>query len=437
MTSSAPTTTLTVPAKPAAITAANLATLAGTAAVVAGPVGWAIAGAAAAVPAAVAAKKAAGRRKEKRQQRTTTTTTAQRTAGGPRMPRLGGSGGGGMGGSGRHRAAGALRGLASRATGRTASAGGAPRNGRPTGGGLAGKKGILGRLGLGSSAATPGSRKANSKSNAGGKGQGGGRRSGSSGRSNLARAATAPMRSLGRFGRGLATRPGKKATTGSAYQKNRKRGLATALGAAARAAGRNGWRAAGAWFRRFVLRRKPKKKVKNTAKKTAPKKTVAPVVDRGTPSQNTNPNQNSNPTAAPGRPIIPGDNTAAAKEDTMTSADTPSGTREMAARMWANVESWQPRGMLAVVDEYHDLPQALEYMRATIGVLMDRSMKRFPVDPEIAQQIGKIVEVMATASAMSRKIPEAVEEIHKKQLRDLRNPGVGQEMWDQSANGRV
>ncbi|MEV5211299.1 hypothetical protein AB0K35_27885 [Micromonospora sp. NPDC053740] len=435
MTSSAPTTTLTVPAKPAAITAANLATLAGTAAVVAGPVGWAVAGAAAAVPVAVAAKKAAGRRKENRQRRTTTTTTAQRTASSPRVPRLGGSGGGA--GSGRHRAAGALRGLASRATGRNANAGGAPRGGRPSGGGSTGKQGILRKLGIGSSTATPGSRKTNPKAKAGGGGQGGGRRGGSASRSRLARAAAAPMRSLGRFGRGLATRPGKKATTGSAYQRNRKRGFATALGAATRAATRNGWRAAGAWFRRFVLRRKPKKKVKNAAKKTAPKKTVAPTVDRGTPTQTAKPNQNSNPTAAPGRPIIPGDNTAAAKEDTMSSADTPSGAREMAARMWANVESWQPRGMLVVVEEYHDLPQTLEYMRATIGVLMDRSMKRFPVDPEIAQQIGKIVEVLDTAAAMSRKIPEAVETIHEKQLRRLRNPGVGEEMWDMSANGRA
>lgn len=244
------------------------------------------------------------------------------------------------------------------------------------------------------------------------------------------------MRSLSRFGRGLATRPGKKTTVGSAYQKNRKRGFATALGAAGRTGIRNGWRHAGKWFRRFVLRRKPKKKVKDTAKK-APKKTVAPIVDRGTPPQATSPTQNSNPQAAPGQPITPGDNTAAAKEDTMSSANVPSGAREIAARMWANVEAWQPRGMLAVVDEYHDLPQTLEYVRATVGVLMDRSMKRFPVDPAIAQQIGKIVEMLATASVMSRKIPEAVEEIHKKQLQDLRNPGVGQEMWDLSANGRA
>lgn len=406
MTGDTPTTTLTVPAKPAAITAANIATLAGTAAAVAGPVGWAVAGAAAAVPAVgYAAKKAAAKRNANRRQ--SATTSVQRTVSGPKVPRLGraGSVAGSSAhrtgaGSGRHRASGLLRGL----LGDRSRSPGVKRAGA-------------------SSAASPGGRRANQA------GAGRGRNV----RSALGRAASAPLRGLARFGRGLASRPGKKATIGAAYRRNRKHGVAMALGAATRTGARLVWRSAGAWFRRFVLRRKPKKKTKT---KRAAAKTVTPTVDRGISSPHSKPNNPASPQAAPGPPIIPGDNTAAAKEETMSTTDTPSGTREMAARMWANVEMWQPRGMLPVVEEYHDLPKTLEYMRATVGAVMDKSMKRFPVDQAIAQQIGKIVECLDTAAAMSRKIPEAVETIHKKDLDRLRNPRQGEQMWDLSANGR-
>lgn len=120
----------------------------------------------------------------------------------------------------------------------------------------------------------------------------------------------------------------------------------------------------------------------------------------------------------------------------MATGDSPSGARELAGRMWANVDAWSPRGMEMAVQEYHDLPYTIGFMRATIGALMEKSMKEFPLDPVIAQQLGTIVEMIDTATTMSRRIPEAVEEIHKKELDRLRNPRQGESMWDLSANGR-
>ncbi|MEV5819328.1 hypothetical protein AB0L22_09145 [Micromonospora haikouensis] len=435
MATDTPTTTLTVPAKPAAITAANLATLAGTAAAVGGPVGWAVAGAVATVPAVgYAAKKAAAKRKNGSKQPAAAhrAVGVARVPGAPRIPRQAAGGRaastGRAGSSTPGSAARSLRGLlgkagpSSRKTG-SSSSGGGGRGGTSTGGG---RSGILRRLGIGSSSATPGSRRSNTSG-----------RTSSPNLSRIGRAAAVPLRAAGRFAgrfaRGLATTPKKKATPGSAYSKNRRRGVATALGAATRVVARNGWRLLGRWFRKYVLRRKPKKKTKK--KNTEQQKKVAPIVDRGTsPQQETV--QPTNPKAAPGQPIQPGD-PATPKENTMSTADTPSGTREMAGRMWSNVDSWNPRGMETVVQEYHDLPQALDYMRATVGTLMDKSMRHFPVDQAIAEQIGKVVECLATASQMSRRIPEAVETIHKAELDRLRNPRAGEAMWDLSANGRA
>lgn len=440
MAADAPTTTLTVPAKPAAITAANLATLAGTAAAVGGPVGWAVAGAVATVPAVgYVAKKAAAKRKKSGAQQGGgpghRAVGVARVPGAARIPRQGGgrtptSGRASSGNRAGTAAGSGLRSLLARAASRKGSGVGSGRasgtsasTGRQTS-----RPGILRRLGLGSSSATPGSRRPGSRAN---NSTGGSPHT----RSMLGRAAAAPLKGLARFGQGLATSPKKKTTASSAYGKNRHRGVATALGAATRVATRNGWRLLGRWFRKWVLRRKPKKKRK-TSKKAADQKQVAPIVDRGTPTAQQNTVQPVNPQAAPGEPITPGENTTP-KENTMSTADTPSGTREMAGRMWANVDSWTPRGMETVVQEFHDLPQALDYMRATVGTLMDKSMKNFPVDPAIAQQIGKVVECLATASAMSSRIPEAVETIHKAELDRLRNPRAGEAMWDLSANGRA
>lgn len=235
------------------------------------------------------------------------------------------------------------------------------------------------------------------------------------------------------FARGLATRTKPKTTARQAYKDNRERGTAVALGAATRAGIRRVWRSLGRWFRRWILGRKPKKKTK-PKKKPEDLKTVSSTVDRGTPGGLTAPVAATEPQAAPGEPIRPGAEEPS-KENTMSSADTPSGIREAAGRMWANADAWTPRGMLVVVEEYHDLPKTLEYFRATVGALMDKSMKKFPVDPAIAQQIGKVVECLDTAAAMARKVPEAVETIHKHELDRLRRPRVGEEMWDRSMNG--
>lgn len=111
------------------------------------------------------------------------------------------------------------------------------------------------------------------------------------------------------------------------------------------------------------------------------------------------------------------------------------GTRDVAGRMWANISAWNPRGMLEAVEEFHELPQTLAYMRATVGALMEKSAARLPLDPAIAKQIGQIVQLLDTATKMAPKVPEAVEALHKRELDRFRNPRVGESKWDRSANG--
>lgn len=111
------------------------------------------------------------------------------------------------------------------------------------------------------------------------------------------------------------------------------------------------------------------------------------------------------------------------------------GTREAAGRMWANTAVWEPKGMLDAVEEFHDLPQSLAYVRATVGTLMEKSAGRLPLDSAIAKQIGQIVALLDTAAKMAPKVPEAIEAIHKAELDRLRRPRAGESKWDRAANG--
>ncbi len=111
------------------------------------------------------------------------------------------------------------------------------------------------------------------------------------------------------------------------------------------------------------------------------------------------------------------------------------GTREAAGRMWANTAAWEPKGMLDAVEEFHDLPQSLAYVRATVGTLMEKSAGRLPLDSAIAKQIGQIVALLDTAAKMAPKVPEAIEAIHKAELDRLRRPRNGESKWDRAANG--
>lgn len=208
------------------------------------------------------------------------------------------------------------------------------------------------------------------------------------------------------------------------------------LGAAGLAAGavaaRNGWRLARRLVRHRILGHpQPARPTRPGTQRPTP--AVKPTVSRGPAKPTTGPVAPAKPVPrpVPGPPVIP----LAAVSGTTKENTTMGYTRELAGKMWAHADAWTPRGMLEPVEEYHDLPYTLGFVRAAIGALMEKSAKKFPVDQAIARQLGQIVGCLDTAAEMAKKIPEAVETIHGDELKRLRNPRQGERMWDLSANG--
>ena len=83
------------------------------------------------------------------------------------------------------------------------------------------------------------------------------------------------------------------------------------------------------------------------------------------------------------------------------------------------------------------LSQSAQIFADTFRAIADVSKKKWPWDPAIVQKLNMIGECLDTAAQMAKGVVPDIEAIHEAELARLRNPGVGQEKFDLSANGYV
>jgi hypothetical protein len=93
----------------------------------------------------------------------------------------------------------------------------------------------------------------------------------------------------------------------------------------------------------------------------------------------------------------------------------------------------QPEGMLQVVGEAHIMPQVLENLAKAMKIRFDRAQEH-PLHPSIKDMYGAVHTAQMAVQKASEEIGPAIERIHEKELDRLRNPRVGEEMWDWARN---
>lgn len=395
---------LAIPAKPAAVTAVNVAALAALGVAATG-VGGAVvaAGAAVAGGAALARKKGAAKRAARMVSSAGTSTTGKRRA------TTGSTG----------RSTGLLGKLASSRRGSTSKSatGSTPaRSGRATKMGGAFRS-AAGKVGLAKLARTSPSRPSSLAKP-----------------SIMKRAASsraAKVTGLAAAGRGIT-----KAAKWSAPKLGRAIKSAVTAGATTKpndtkTKPTTRWARARKWFQATILRRKPKKPIK-----AQPESVAATVARRNRPTGVT-----VTRSACGGVTVIKhaGRPVPLSATSTTTLITTPGGLamRDAARQMWNYAASFEPRGMQPVINELEDLPETLSHVAAAVGALMEKSQGKFPLDPVIIAQIGQVVEALYAAAAASKKIPGAVHEIHAADIKRISQPRQGEEMWDLASNGRV
>ncbi len=93
----------------------------------------------------------------------------------------------------------------------------------------------------------------------------------------------------------------------------------------------------------------------------------------------------------------------------------------------------QPEGMLQVTDEAHMLPVVMENIVTAMKIRFDRAQDH-PLHESIKEMYGLVHKAQVAVQQAAEEIGPAIEKVHERQLWRLRNPGVGEEMWDVARN---
>lgn len=408
-----PATTLTVPAKPALVTGANVAALAGTAAVAAGPVGWAVAaGVAAAAGGGYVVRRAVVRR-------TPATGSADRgTAGGRQRSglRLPGSGrattrtAAAAGGTGRRGAA-TPAGTGRSPSGRTTSSPSA--SGRRSLNPLNALRSMTGRRAL-ARGASPGSGR--TRTGAGTSGRSGrGIGSGPLGRAS---------RSAGR----LAAAPARALWSAAKQRRAARRAASASAGRAT--SGR--WNRMRRFVRRHILGQQPPTR---TPSKTQP----APGTRRSTGDQvrRSRPAPGAAERAPAPRPMPIHNRTNG--RPSMSSAKSgnppqPSSPFYHAARqVHAAAAQFEPRGMMQVRTEAYEMPHSLGEIAAALRVRAQACTKQ-PLHPQLAQAIAQVASCVDAAAQAARQIGPAFDGLHPTEVARVLQPRPNEQAWDVANN---
>ena len=109
-----------------------------------------------------------------------------------------------------------------------------------------------------------------------------------------------------------------------------------------------------------------------------------------------------------------------------------------AGRLHANVAEFSPRGIMPVIREFEDLPDAIGHIQGAISTLRQKANGQMPLDKEIVTQLMHLEGLLGTAASMARKVPAAIHLAHGADIARLGpNARVNEAMWDRSQNGLV
>lgn len=135
---------------------------------------------------------------------------------------------------------------------------------------------------------------------------------------------------------------------------------------------------------------------------------------------------------------VPGAASSPARQSSITHTEYTGGDMYQAAKKIeeyaAAFDDGEP-GMLEVLDKLtHEVMPAIATFSEAIGIIVAISKRKFPLDPSIIAKFNVVEEMLDAGSNVAKNIPNDIEIVHKDRLRELRNPGVGAERWDHERN---
>lgn len=191
-----------------------------------------------------------------------------------------------------------------------------------------------------------------------------------------------------------------------------------------------GWKKTRNWVQKNLMGRDVKKKrpINNSTKDIKPTVSLN-LADKTLEGATLNPAR-----------IIPAHIPQVVSPNATHATSTPGGTmRFYAEKMNTEAAEYDAPGILEIIDYLDDnLYGALTNVAEAFDALSGTARNKWPFDDAIAQKINMISECLWSASSMARGIVPDIEEIHRDELKKLRNPDrPGMEKFDLAANGKA
>lgn len=198
------------------------------------------------------------------------------------------------------------------------------------------------------------------------------------------------------------------------------------------AAKKNRARKARSWFQRNIMGKKPAPAKKGNAAE----KNIKPQVNRGLT------NNAVVDFVGPLAPAVmkPGSLPQYLTSNAPLGAPTHGGSmKEYSTKILEYADGLNHPGILAILDELHDnLAITLGNFAEAMQILTDKAANKWPIDEVSAAKFKLMTDCLWQAYETGKTIPDTIEEVDAQKLAELRNPSrPGAEMYDLSANGKV
>ncbi|MFI0220162.1 hypothetical protein [Streptomyces lydicus] len=108
-----------------------------------------------------------------------------------------------------------------------------------------------------------------------------------------------------------------------------------------------------------------------------------------------------------------------------------------ASEMEAAAHTYEPRGMMHVLQTLEGMPAALQSIANTFAIVAEKSDDTWAMEPEVGEALNDVFQILNKAVDAAEQVKEVVEVVHEHDIRRIREPRVSAEAekgWDLTNN---
>ncbi|MFF1798522.1 hypothetical protein ACFVXQ_30645, partial [Kitasatospora sp. NPDC058263] len=106
----------------------------------------------------------------------------------------------------------------------------------------------------------------------------------------------------------------------------------------------------------------------------------------------------------------------------------------VAAEMEALAHTFEPDGMMAVLQMCEELPEALQSIANVFKILAEKADTEFPLEPAVGEAFNEVYITIQMASVAGGEVGPVFRDVHEQDIRRHEDPRNGEDKWDTTNN---